>query len=242
MNRATFIFFHRYSNKKTKLDSLPGAEALENPGQKDGQVLMIKQDRKAKAYQWSMSEHRWILVGDIVGDNTTPGRQLYKGVEYDYVFSIDIQDGVPPLKLPYNITEDAWVVAQTFIHKNNLSQMYLEQVANFIIKNSQSVPAMKSDSNYTDPFTGASRYVPGSASRNASRTSTETVPTANVASSSGTSVNSYIPHADYLRQEQGNLPEKIFRKSLFTSRVLARFNLTLESRTGANSHQKLLTK
>lgn len=27
---------------------------------------------------------------------------MYQGKEWDYVFDVDVQDGVPPLKLPYN--------------------------------------------------------------------------------------------------------------------------------------------
>lgn len=38
---------------------------------------------------------------DAVGSGR---KQLYEGKEYDYVFDVDIQDGVPPLKLPYNVT------------------------------------------------------------------------------------------------------------------------------------------
>ena len=38
---------------------------------------------------------------DAVGSGN---KQLYNGREYDYVFDIDIGDGVPPLKLPYNVT------------------------------------------------------------------------------------------------------------------------------------------
>ena len=53
------------------------------------------------------------------------------------MFSVDISDNEPPLKLPYNHGEDPWQAAQTFIHRNNLPQVYLDQVANFIIKNSQ---------------------------------------------------------------------------------------------------------
>lgn len=30
-------------------------------------------------------------------------KKMYKGKEYDYVFEVDIADGVPPLKLPYNV-------------------------------------------------------------------------------------------------------------------------------------------
>lgn len=85
------------------------------------------------------------------------------GKEYDYVFSVDISDTAPPLKLPYNSGEDPWTAAQTFIHKHELPQVYLDQVANFVIKNSGNVPVFKTASScdYQDPFTGGGRYIPG---------------------------------------------------------------------------------
>lgn len=36
---------------------------------------------------------------DAVGSGR---KQLHEGKEYDYVFDVDIKDGEPPLKLPYN--------------------------------------------------------------------------------------------------------------------------------------------
>lgn len=82
--------------------------------------------------------------------------------EYDYVFSVDIEDGKPPLKLPYNDGEDPWHSAQNFIHKHNISQHYLEQVANFIIKNSKKPESTGGESQvnlqYCDPFTGQYDY------------------------------------------------------------------------------------
>lgn len=87
-----------------------------------------------RAYSWSQSEQRWIKIGDVMGASggttATSGKQLYNGIEYDYVFSVDIQDGVPPLKLPYNKGEDPWHVAQKFLHDNDLSQLFLDQVCN----------------------------------------------------------------------------------------------------------------
>jgi phospholipase A-2-activating protein len=62
------------------------------------------------------------------GNSSNSGKQLYNGREFDYIFSVDIQDGIPPLKLPYNNGQDPWLVAQKFIDDNSLSQLYLEQV------------------------------------------------------------------------------------------------------------------
>lgn len=76
--------------------------------------------------------------------------------EYDFVFNVDIDDDKPPLKLPYNKSEDPWYAAQAFIHKHNLPQGYLERVAYFIIENSkQTQPAVQAPPpEFADPFTG----------------------------------------------------------------------------------------
>ena len=77
--------------------------------------------------------------------------------EYDYVFTVDVEEGKPPLKLPYNITEEPWYAAQAFIDKNNLSQLYLDQVANFIIQNTKDKAPKQYQTpgeGFADPFTG----------------------------------------------------------------------------------------
>lgn len=73
------------------------------------------------------------------------------------MFSVDIEPGKPLLKLPYNKTDDPWVAAQKFIHENELSQHFLDEVANFIIKNTNfGEEQIKSNSSeFVDPFTGA---------------------------------------------------------------------------------------
>jgi phospholipase A-2-activating protein len=47
--------------------------------------------------------HQWQKIGEVVDAVGSGRKQLYEGKEYDYVFDVDIQDGVPPLKLPYNV-------------------------------------------------------------------------------------------------------------------------------------------
>lgn len=74
--------------------------------------------------------------------------------EYDHVFDVDIEDGARPLKLPFNLTDDPWMEAQKFIHRNDLSQYYLEEVANFIIKNTKGVTLQAATPGFHDPFTG----------------------------------------------------------------------------------------
>lgn len=190
-----------------KIKDLPDAKALQQPGQKEGQTKMISNGNNVVAYSWSQNEQRWILIGNVVGasggSTATSGKQLYNGIEYDYVFSVDIQDGVPPLKLPYNNGQDPWVVAQKFLHDNDLSQLFLDQVANFIIKNSQQTPILNDNVQYIDPFTGGNRYIPGS---NITDSPSESSSRSNQSYSSLSSTcPSYIPHMKYLKLEQANL-------------------------------------
>ncbi|CAK9827068.1 Phospholipase A-2-activating protein [Anthophora retusa] len=190
-----------------KIKDLPDAEALLQPGQRDGQTKIVNDGDAVRAYSWSQNEQRWIKIGNVMGASggsaATSGKQLYNGIEYDYVFSVDIQDGVPPLKLPYNNDQDPWHVAQKFLHDNSLSQLFLDQVANFIIKNSQPAPVLKTDAQYADPFTGGSRYIPQSTANTVSQESARPA----TFSSSDTSAPSYIPHTKYLKLEQANLSQ-----------------------------------
>lgn len=118
---------------------LPGPESLLAEGKTEGQTKIVRHaDGKLKCYQWSAGE--WLLMGDVTGaaggSQQKSGKVLHEGRQYDYVFSVDISDNGVPLKLPYDCDQEPWLVAQKFIHQHELPQAYLEQVANFIIKNS----------------------------------------------------------------------------------------------------------
>lgn len=86
----------------------------------------------------------------------------YLGKEYDYVFDIELDEFKESLKLPYNVSEDPYHAAQKFIHKHELSQMFLDQIAQFIMTNTQSETIGDASIGHTfyDPFTGDNRYVP----------------------------------------------------------------------------------
>lgn len=61
-----------------------------------------------KSPQWSTATRSWSKIGavvDAVGQNR---KQLFDGQEYDFVFDVDVEDGKPPLKLPYNATRKLW--------------------------------------------------------------------------------------------------------------------------------------
>ncbi|NXN99308.1 PLAP protein, partial [Rhinopomastus cyanomelas] len=146
----------------------PGREHLDDPGRRDGQTRLIKNDGKVEAYQWSAGEGRWIKIGDVVGSSgatqQTSGKVLFEGKEYDYVFTIDVNEGGPSYKLPYNITDDPWLTAYNFVEKNNLSPVFTDQVAYFIMDNTKGRAVFNASSEFSDPFTGAGRYMPSASS------------------------------------------------------------------------------
>ena len=49
-------------------------------GNRDGQTRLIKDDQKVEAYQWSVSDGRWIKIGDVVGGSN---QQTSKSVMYE---------------------------------------------------------------------------------------------------------------------------------------------------------------
>uniref|UniRef100_A0A2C9JHZ5 Phospholipase A-2-activating protein n=1 Tax=Biomphalaria glabrata TaxID=6526 RepID=A0A2C9JHZ5_BIOGL len=148
-----------------KVEDLPGPESLRKPGKKDGQTTMVNTGGSVEVYQWDASQSNWIKIGNVVGSSgstqRTSGKTLFEGKEYDYVFTVDIKEGAPPLKLPYNISEDPWMAAQKFLHQHELSQAFLDQVAHFIMDNTKGVTlGTGSALAHSDPFTGGDRYIP----------------------------------------------------------------------------------
>jgi phospholipase A-2-activating protein len=138
-------------------------------GTKDGQIQMIKEnDGSVSAYSWSNVKQAWDMVGTVV-DSVGSGQKVnYKGKEYDYVFDVDIEDGKPALKLPYNVTQNPHEVATKWLQDHGLPLTYLEETANFIVRGTQGTalgqPAPEPELSGPDPLGTESRYRPGAVS------------------------------------------------------------------------------
>lgn len=150
-----------------KIDA-PGPEFLERKsGTKEGQTQTIKEaDGSIWLYSWSSSQ-RWTKVGQVVGAAPGTGnKKMYNGKEYDYVFDVDIAEGKPPLKLPYNTTQNPHEAAMKFLQDNELPMSYLDETANFIVKSTQGASLGPSSHPEpqppgADPWGTESRYRPG---------------------------------------------------------------------------------
>ena len=97
------------------------------------------------------SELLRLLQTNAAVDHAVPAQ------EYDFVFTIDVNEGGPSMKLPYNMSEDPWLTAHNFLQKNDLSSAFLDQVANFIIENSKGHVVGPATPSAVDPFTGEPR-------------------------------------------------------------------------------------
>lgn len=138
-------------------ESLSGPEGLKEDGSKEGDIKLIRnEDNTVVAYQWSA--RTWVKIGEVVGQGSTSSKKTFNGKEYDYVFDVDVTEGAPPLKLPYNITENPYDAARRFLEANELPAEYLDQVAKFITTNSEGVD-LGAQAPAADPY--GSRYIPG---------------------------------------------------------------------------------
>ncbi len=148
-------------------EKLPGPEFLQQKlGTKEGQVVMIQEhDGSVSAHQWSQGAQRWLNVGTVVDAVGSSGKKIdFLGKDYDYVFDVDIEDGKPPLKLPYNLSQNPYEAATKFIEDNELPMTYLDQVANFITSNTKGTvigTTAQPEPAGADPWGTESRYRPG---------------------------------------------------------------------------------
>eukprot|EP01062_Namystynia_karyoxenos_P070148 TRINITY_DN65525_c0_g1_i1.p1 TRINITY_DN65525_c0_g1~~TRINITY_DN65525_c0_g1_i1.p1 ORF type:complete len:900 (+),score=309.45 TRINITY_DN65525_c0_g1_i1:71-2701(+) len=134
-------------------DKLPGPEALNTPGQADGQQRIIRRGEGAEVYLWSAAQSKWEKLGDVqdgpgqtvgggegIAVGGPSGQKLpHNGQMWDYVFDVDLRgDGSGYFKLPYNKGENPYMAAQRFIHsyaEQGVGQHFLDEIARFIIQN-----------------------------------------------------------------------------------------------------------
>ncbi|MED6204151.1 hypothetical protein PIB30_006212 [Stylosanthes scabra] len=147
-----------------KLEELPGLEALKIPGTSDGQTKVVREGDNGVAYAWNMPEQKWDKIGEVVDGPEESGRTFHDGVPYDHVFDVDIGDGMPIRKLPYNRSDNPYDVADKWLLKENLPLSFREQIVQFILQNTGQKD-VTFDASFRDPYTGANAYVPGQPSR-----------------------------------------------------------------------------
>ncbi|KAJ7080354.1 phospholipase A-2-activating protein [Mycena belliarum] len=134
-------------------------DALDTPG-KAGETKLILNGDVTEVYQWDGSV--WQRIGERAegpsGDGST--KTFFEGKEYDYVWSVAIEDGAPSMKLAYNVSESPAAAAQRFLERNHLSLNHVNTIVEYIYKNTpgRDLGTGAGGEQYVDPYTGASRY------------------------------------------------------------------------------------
>lgn len=156
------------------VSSVPISQSVLSSAGSDGQLVVISDDSIPNAppaqvvYYYNSSKGEWERVGVLSEDDaqaTGPSKQYNSedGNMYDYVFEIDADGKM--LKLPYNLGDNPFIVATKFQEKYELPQAYVDQIAEFINKNTQGA-AKASQSQKNPTFSSSGDAALSSASHN----------------------------------------------------------------------------
>ncbi|KAK8918831.1 hypothetical protein KSP39_PZI021290 [Platanthera zijinensis] len=164
---ARKLSLYKSNRKKVgglNLSDLPGLEALQTAGMNDGQTKVVREGDNGVAYSWNAREYKWDKIGEVVdGPGDGNSRPTLGGLQYDYVFDVDIGDGEPIRKLPYNHGDNPYDVADKWLLKENLPLSYRQQIVEFVLQNTGQRD-FSLDQSFRDPYTGSSAYIPGETS------------------------------------------------------------------------------
>ena len=174
-----------------------GPEFLERPGAADGATAVIREAAgSVAAYAWNAGTRSWERLGEVTGveggDASEETKKHLNGVAYDFVFDVDIAEGAPTLKLPFNVGENPYDAAERFLETNGLDPGYREQVVTFITQNvgEDAFKNAKTSDVSADPFTGAGAYVPGGTG------GTDTTTAGGGSTDPFTGAGAYVPSAE----------------------------------------------
>ena len=112
---------------------------LDQPGTHEGATCVVHDGSRREVYRYSTHAQAWKRIGQITEAAGASQKKMHNGQAYDYVFDVDVEDGAPPLKLPYNANENPYEAAQRFLSTYELPATYLDQVVQFLEKNTQAV-------------------------------------------------------------------------------------------------------
>ncbi|KAK8799497.1 hypothetical protein WA158_006046 [Blastocystis sp. Blastoise] len=109
--------------------TLPPYEKREQyPGKREGEVFIFRKGDIPYAYNWSMSSHSWIEVGEVTGG--LEGEVGKDGRIYDKIMDISVEQGTGEVvyQLGYNFTDNPYVIATQFVEEHGLDETYIEEI------------------------------------------------------------------------------------------------------------------
>lgn len=102
----------------------------------DGLVRVWTQDPERMAPLEIVEDFNNLIVANMqkaAEAKKKPPKQMVDGVYFDFAFPIEFDDGTPPLKLGYNLGDNAYTTAEEFIAKYKLNYGLKETIAKHIL-------------------------------------------------------------------------------------------------------------
>jgi len=156
-----FTRLEEKENSQIKMNlAVRDSKVLSEPGSFEGQVQVCTDESgKSKAYIWKIASQQWELLGKVITESPKNVRNLERT---DYVFDIDVQDGVPPLKLTFRSGQDPASVAEEWLQTNMLPFSYKEKIIEFLLQNVQEkdISFGKKESEILQPLQKTAAYIP----------------------------------------------------------------------------------
>ena len=120
------------------LNTLPSiTEMASMKNIKEGEIRLFNNFGKGEAYCYK--EGKWQLLGEVMGQKSTPtkkyypGDSVFKAGEYDYIFDVELEGGMT--KLPFNEGDNILMTAEKFVGREKLIKGYVDDIMKFLRNN-----------------------------------------------------------------------------------------------------------
>lgn len=102
----------------------------------EGDIQVFKRKGVPCAFMWKGAENKWEFVGEVVDPNAGqsdnnmgmmpntvqyPGDHVFEAGEYDYVFDVEMGDGIHR-KLPFNNGANSLIAAELFCMREQIGK------------------------------------------------------------------------------------------------------------------------
>ena len=147
-------------SEQVDINTLPSITEMSNlKNIKDGEIRLFNNFGKAEAYCYKLSEDKWELLGEVMGQKSAPQKKYYPGDDifkegnYDYIFDVELNDGIT--QLPFNEGDNILVAAEKFVGREKLHKAYVDDIMKFLRantgKNKGKKPTITQKKDYSKP-------------------------------------------------------------------------------------------
>ena len=114
-------------------------------GKKEGEIRVFRNGMVPEAFMWQ--NNKWDKIGDVITEGGDAGGGAAKGEpryyqgdqyfpagEYDYIFDVDDESGVPKV-IPFNDGANPMESAERYCMREGVGKAFVEQIRKFLIQN-----------------------------------------------------------------------------------------------------------